>query len=52
MIRIIEYIHQRGFIHRDIKPDNFCVGIPASGIPKNLLRNHYIYKKYLSKGLE
>ena len=23
-----------------------------TGVPKNLLRNHYIYKKYLSKGLE
>eukprot|EP01126_Amoeba_proteus_P017684 TRINITY_DN1863_c0_g2_i12.p1 TRINITY_DN1863_c0_g2~~TRINITY_DN1863_c0_g2_i12.p1 ORF type:complete len:317 (-),score=50.83 TRINITY_DN1863_c0_g2_i12:835-1785(-) len=36
MLRCIREVHERGFIHRDIKPGNFMIGTKLSGHPRTV----------------
>ncbi|PLW12453.1 hypothetical protein PCANC_20355 [Puccinia coronata f. sp. avenae] len=41
----IEYVHSRNFIHRDIKPDNFLMGVAKRGNQVNII-DFGLAKKY------
>lgn len=48
MISRIEYIHNRHFIHRDIKPDNFCVGLHKTS-NKIFILDFGLAKRYIQR---
>lgn len=48
MIERVEFIHNRAFLHRDIKPDNFVVGFGKKS-SKLFLIDFGLAKKYLLK---
>jgi serine/threonine protein kinase len=49
MINALEFIHNKGFIHRDLKPDNFMFGAEAKS-KKLYIIDFGLAKKFLSKG--
>lgn len=45
MLQRIEYVHSKNFIHRDLKPDNFLMGIGRKGNQVNII-DFGLAKKY------
>jgi casein kinase 1/casein kinase 1 epsilon len=48
MVSRIEYIHNRHFIHRDIKPDNFCIGLNKTA-HKIFILDFGLAKRYIGR---
>ena len=48
MVARIEYVHNRNFIHRDIKPDNFCIGHNKTA-NKIFLLDFGLAKRYIQR---
>lgn len=48
MLKLIKFVHSRGVLHRDIKPDNFLIG-RRQNIDRIYMIDFGLAKKYISK---
>jgi casein kinase 1/casein kinase 1 epsilon len=49
MLARVEYLHNRRFLHRDLKPDNFAIGRVGKNHSKIYLIDFGLAKKYMSR---
>jgi len=48
MLKLIKFVHSRGVLHRDIKPDNFLIG-RKQNIGKIYMIDFGLAKRFLGK---